>query len=386
MALEIDSGACVRGHTIYIYDRGGMRRLFQLRDVSQVSWGRVRDDISNASILMGGSACSAQAENLAKIEPKRHELVIFRGDLRVWEGPISRVAWHSDGMEIAAQDVAAYAFARPLTKTWSNAGKAVTTATQRFKDIFNYEMSTPFSFKNGDGTSVSVPAWESLDPPANVLPFLQVHHFTNEARTSAVTVPFQYTVGEHLDNHAQSGGIDYVTIGRAIHIWDTSRPIGRGKTLTEVDFEGEIIITAYGADHAEMAFTVTEDGRYGGAGNTSSYYGPWAKIFPVYDEDESNPPTQTELNSQAKRNLVGRSPVPVEVRVPDNSTIRLSDSLGINDLVPGTFFPLVATLNARQMTQMQKLHTMHVVESEGNETVSVSFVPAGRSDSDEVSE
>lgn len=693
---------CVQEHKVFVYDRGGRRRLFQLVNLSQVRWGRVRDDVSQAEIRLEGEACADNQGWLSRIEPKRHELVIFRGTTRVWEGPIWRVAWHETYVTISAHDCFEYLNARPLSKTWDTGyhgedDDRTTSVTKRAQDIITYELTHPFSWVAADGTTVTIPGWEEIDPPANVLPHLVVHRYVDDARTSSITSPFQMSVGEHIDNMARSSGLDYTVVGRAIHLWDVHRAIGRGRQLTSADFDADVVVTAYGADHAEVAFVVADDGRYGGAVNrigtwnylgasgpagdrltiptyvsppggqtthpsvvdfgaawngyrfwmahtpypggddsyenpsivasndgetwttptgltnpideqpgspgpynsdvdlvrygsglalfwrtyvagdplperlyvstsangrswspkrliwqtdnntrilsptfiyenggwtmfgvdiggatnrlarvrstvnliedlspstwgavqhisislpagkqpwhvfirpvgsqyigllndadentqngdiyvitspdglnwsrgaspaiprnapshnslyratftvggegvldvwyagwTTSpvvwnifrttlsavfvpggsetmldYYGPWTKMYTVYDEDESNPPTQADLNSQAQRNLSGRSPVPTELRVPENSTIRLSESLTIEDLVPGVRFPVAATLNARRITQMLKLHTMQVTETGDGETITVSFVSASNDDSDE---
>lgn len=363
----MDSLQCVTEHTAFIYDRGGRRRISQAVDLSQVKWARRRDEPSEAMIRIDGSACSRQAEMLAAIEPKRHELVIYRGDERVWEGPVWRVSWGADSVEVHAKDVTAYLFGTPLSEEYSNAYPNVTTVTGRIGGIIENEMQ----------------AWEALDPPANVLPYLVIHHFPNEAQTAMRTMPFEMTVGEHLDALAQRQGIDYTTVGRAIHIWDTSRSLGRTRTLTEADFFGEVIITAYGADHTEISYVVTEDGAYGSAGSPSSYYGPWTKIFTVYNEDGTELPTQAELDSQAQRNLSGRTPVPVEVRIPDNSSVRLSHDLTLAHLICGVQVPLRATLNARQLSQMQKIDLVTVTETSSGETVQLTLSPATRPDSDE---
>jgi len=387
MAKGLYGGECIELHHAFITDRGGKRRVGELVDLSQVRWDRRRDEVSEASLLISASACSRQARTLEQIEPKRSELVIYRGDERVWEGPIGRVGWHQNYVEVAARDVLDYAFGRPLTKDWDNSieGDGPIEVTTRMQNIFNYELTNPFDYLASDDTTViTVPAWEDIDPPINVLPFLVVHHEPNEARTSAWTQPFQMSVGEHLDNYARTGGIDYTVVGRAIHIWDVSRYIGKTRMLTEADFFGEVIVTAYGADFAAVAFTVADDGSYGGAGESNGYYGPWTKIFTVYDEENSDSPTQAELNSQALRNLYGRSPVPIEVRVPDNSGIRLSPGLTIDHLVPGTQIPLLATLNSRNVAQMQKLHLLTVTETTEGETIQVTLVPATRPDSDVV--
>jgi len=365
--MSLEAG-CVTTHSAYIYDRGGKNRIAQLTDLSLVKWGRRRDQVSEAQIRVSGSACSEQADTLSAIEPKRHELVIFRGDERVWEGPIWRVAWGSDTVEVFAHDVGAYLNGTPMTQAYNNAYPNVTEVSTRIGGIIEYEMFV----------------WEALDPPANVLPYLTVHHYPNEAETTAVTKAYEMTVGEHLDALAHRSGIDFTTVGRAIHIWDTSRSLGTfPRAWTEADFFGQIVITAYGADHTEVAFVVAEDGRFGRAAaspTTEAYYGPWTKIFTVYNEEGTAGPTQAELTSQAQRNVVGRSPVPVEVRIPDNSSIRLSHDLGINDLVCGVQVPLRATLNARKLSQLQKIDIVTVTEVAEGETIQVTLSPANRPD------
>jgi hypothetical protein len=113
------------------------------------------------------------------------------------------------------------------------------------------------------------------------------------------------------------------------------------------------------------------------------YYGPWAKIFTVYDENQDNAPSQVELNSQAQRNLTGRNPVPIEVRIPDNSSVRMDRGIGIDELVPGVQINLLATMNLRKISQLQKLHSVTVTETaEDGENVQITLVPATRPDSD----
>lgn len=385
MAVGIYGGECVEGHTIYVYDRGGAIRVAKLLDVSQVRWTRDRDGVSEADIRIEGSACVLQADVLAQIEPKRSEIVIYRGLDRVWEGPVWRVGWHQDYVEINAHDVMAYINATPLTQAYDNRHRddidpdtgvnhgpltRPIEVTTRIEQILAHEM----------------PVWEALDPPANVLPYVVIHHFIGEARTSAYTMPFEMTVGEHIAALARYSGVDYCVIGRALHVWDVSHSLGRTRTLTEADFFSEVIVTAYGADMASDVYVVGRDGKYGHASEPSAYYGPWTMILTAYNEEGTSDPTQAELDSQAKRNINGRQPVPVEVRVPDNSGIRLTETLTINMLVPGVQIPLLATLNARRMSQLQKLDHLTVVETPQGEEVQVVLTPATKPDDTEPGE
>ena len=96
---------------------------------------------------------------------------------------------------------------------------------------------------------------------------------------------------------------------------------------------------------------------------------------------ETDAPGEPELHSQAARNLAGRSPVPAEVRVPDNSGVALSETLTINMLVPGVQV-LRARLNARPMSQMQKIDSVKVTETSQGEHIQITLTPTTRPDSD----
>lgn len=385
MAAGIYGGLCIAGHTVYIYDRGGKKRVGQLLDVFSVRWERDRDSISEAEVVILGDACSEQADFLASLRTHRHEMVIYRGNERVWEGPLHRIASQSDRVVLVAKDVCIYLAYTPLTRDWDTSYPNIATVTQRMEWIIEYELATGRTQTAPGGVSTPIPAWESMDPPINVLPYLSVHHWPNEARTSARTIAYEMTVFDHLANNARSSGIDFTTVGRAIHIWDTSRSLGRIRQLTEADFLSEVILTEYGSDHVQSAYVVGQDGLYGQSVNPDylSYYGPWTSIHNAYSEESAEAPTQAELNSQASRNLSGRSPAPVEVRVPDSSGLVLSDTLGINQLVCGVQVPLLATFNARRMSQLQKLDRLVVSETADGETIQVTLTPASRPDSDD---
>lgn len=379
----------VRGHRAFIYDRGGMLRIGALVKPTMVQWSRVRDGVSEAKVVIAANRLSMQRELLESLRAHRHELVIYRGRDRVWEGPLHRLTWRNDGVEIVAHDIFAYLLATPLTRTWSNAGAAVGTVTDRIRRIIQYELTTSRQ-QYADGVLRTVPAWEALSPPANILPHLDIRNFVNEAETSMVTHPFTQTVGDHILQLARYSGVDFTVIGRRFVAWDVSRALGRTVQLSDESFIGEVIVTEYGADHAQSAYVVgmapDEGAPPVGSGlrwDNLDYYGPWTEIFTPYNEEGTREPTQGELNSQAIRNLSGRTPAPVEVRVPDQSQIVLTNSLRIEHLVPGVQMPLRATLAAREYSQMQKLDTVRVTEDADGERIQVTLVPTTKPDADE---
>lgn len=382
---------CVQGHTAFIFDRGGQKRISPLLDISSIRWERGRDEMTEATVRLEADSCARQAELIQSLRTHRHELVIYRGSQRVWEGPLYRIGSYATHVEIVAKDVLAYIFATPLSRVWDNtaAGDGVMPMTQRFENIINYELTTnrtQYVYNAGTDTWDPVPvvAWENIDPPINVLPFLDVHHFPNEAETAAKTLPYEMTIGEHLLSAARVSGIDFTAVGRRIVLWDVSRHLGRLPQMTDANFYSNVIVTEYGSDHQQSAYVVGQEGVYGQAINLDNldYYGPWTNVYTAYNEEGDNLPSQAELNSQAQRNLTGRSPAPIEVRIPDNSSIILSDEITIDLLVPGVQVPLLATLNARQISQMQKIDHLVVTEDAEREEIKVTLTPATKPDSD----
>lgn len=381
-----DIDRCIPGHTAHFFDRGGTRRIGPALDLYSVKWNRVRDAVSESTISIAGTNCDNSRDFLEGLRAHRHEMVIFRGEDRVWEGPINRIADYGTRFEINAHDVMEYLLHQPLTQKWSSAYPNNEPVTTRIERIIRWEMTHGRTQTAVGGRQVAIPAWESLNPPANVVPHVRVHHFPNEAGTSTVTYPGEMTVGAHLQGLARQSGIDFTVIGRALHIWDVSRSLGQTAPMTDENFLANVILTEYGSDHAQAAYVTGNSGVYGEAANPDGldYYGPWTKVFTNYNEEGTQAPTVAELNSQAQRNLTGRSPVPIEVRIPDNSTILLTEALSIDHLVPGTRIPLRAVLTTRKMDQMQKIDSVTITETpERGENIQVTLMPASREDADE---
>lgn len=356
---------CVN-HTAYLFDRGGQNRLNQLTPPVEISWGRLRDDISGASVTLASPECFSC---VAQVEPGRHELVIYRGKDRVWEGPITLVRWERDQVTIEAKDVMFYVQRLISRQGLNNAYPNVDTSVNRARDLLEQEL----------------PRLEALDPPANVLPYIVTYHHDDDARTSKKTVPYQMTVFEDIDDLAAKSGIDYTVVGRSIVIHDTHVPLSRTATVTEADFDGDVIVTSYGNELATYAAVTGAEGQYGTAvadddvdpdTGEHPYYGIWEILDNAYDEEEGGTaPTQSELNSQAQRNLSGRLPTPVTVRIPDGSTLSPFSAVTLDDLVPGTQVPLIATLGAKPLSQMQKLDKVDVVETSTGEQVKITLSP-----------
>lgn len=382
---------CVQKHTAVIYDRGGRQRIGVLSDLESVEWSRARNTVTSATVAITSAKCRSQIDLLRQLEPRRHELVIFRGETRVWEGPIEQVSWTSTGLVIDAFDVFNYVEHTVLSRTWnSETGPTSQNMITRVAQILAYELSTPYSMIVGTGSAVqtvSVPRWENIEPAANVAPFIRI--YPGSTVTTSWTEPFEMTVGEHVRTLARNG-IDFAAIGRSICIWDSDHVMGQTRTVTEDDFTGDIEVISAGSELATISHLVgeekdDEDGNplptpIGHAGGENDYYGVWERLATtsseqgVADPDPDAP--QEALNALAQRALLGRVPVPLEVRA-DGVDLILSDTLLLDDLVPGVLVPLLATWNLRDVSQMQVIDSIKIIETATSESVQPVFVPAG---------
>jgi hypothetical protein len=347
-------------HTAYVYDRGGKRRIAEITGMTSLSWERVADDISFADITLVNPSpgCSAV---LSAMEAGRHEIVIFRGPQRVWEGPLTLMTYTRDAVAIQARDVMHYAYRLAQSRDYDNRYPNIDTVIGRSF----LELSTELARR------------ETENPPINVVPHLRKVTRTDDAKTSRYTTTYQKTVFDDVDDMAANSGMDYTVVGRSIILHDTNTALGKTATMTESDVIGDIIVTMYGMEMATFAAVTGADGAYGVYGGTDGYYGRVEIVDDAYDEEAgTDAPTQAELNSQAQRNLSGRLPTPVQVRVPDGSRISPASPLTIDDLVPGVIVPLRATLTARTFSQMQKLRKLKVVEDTSGEQIQITLVPA----------
>lgn len=356
-------------HSAFLYDKGGLRLLGTLGNLSRVKWERLRDDISGAEVTIAARTSDCD-ETLGLASAGRTELVIYRGDERVWEGPVSHISYQGNKVTITARDAGHWIYRTIMKSEYNNAYPNITTCTARVERILRAELAR----------------MEAQDPPINVLPHLVVHEYADNSRTSAHTLKYEMTVYEHMDALAARGGLDYTFVGRSLHLWDTHRPIGQTATVTEDDFSGEVIITEYGMELATVSAITDGKGNAGEVGGADPYYGLIEILDTAYEESTGEdwtvsdtqpvPPSVADMKSQAQRVLAGRNPTPVVVRVPDNSTLNPNGVLSIADLVPGTFVPLQANLPGRAVSQMQKLDRVTVEETPNGETIQVVLSPA----------
>lgn len=375
-----DPGLGCGDNQAFLFSRGGVARLGEITEKTMIKWGRTRDGISTCSITVSGWSRDC-GELLKMMRSWMHEIVVYRdngsGPVRVWEGPITRLTYTRDEVQIEAQDVWAYVYRRILRQGFNDSYRpngGLTTVTRRSATILQNALA--------------------YDDP-NLLAYLTVIERPDDARQSRVVADFSTTAWQQIDDFAAKSGLDYTAAGRKMILWDTHNAIGTLPEMRDGDFDTSPIVTEYGMQLANFYGVTNNSGVYGtaerlNASDQPEYYGWIEMLSSAYGESDEGGEIVTltaaarqklieALTDQAERNIASRWPTPLVVRVPDNSTINPEVNIGINHLIPGVFIPLRATGTLREVTQMQKLDSMTVTQTAAGEQIQVTLSPAPRS-------
>jgi hypothetical protein len=229
-------------------------------------------------------------------------------------------------------------------------------------------------------------AFAPYDP--NVLPYLTTIEFENDALESRVVAEWSRTAWEEVDDLAATAGLDYTTVGRRIILWDTHRPVGRLPEMRDGDFSDSPVVTEYGMQLATL-FAVTNGSGVVGSTEVAAKtkpYGPIEQLASSYADSgaaagevltpDALAKAQASMVEQAKRNISGRWPAPLVVRVPDNSTLNPGANVTFQQLIPGVWLPLRSVNTPRQVLQWQKLDSVSVEVDSNGEQVKVVMSPA----------
>lgn len=369
---------------VYIYERGGQKLIGEITPVTTLQWTRKRDDISTCNVSTNGFGWDC-GQRLAALRCMQHELVVFRDGVRVWEGPITRIGYHVDHVEIEAKDVMMYLYRRILRNGYNDS----------YEEINGVRVGGGLSVVTR-ATQIIVDALAYDNP--NMIEYLTTLATSSDALQGRVVPSYSCTAWEAVDDLAASAGLDYVTVGRRIILWDTHKQIGLLPEMRDGDFSDPPIVTEYGMNLANYFAVTNGTGAWGavrandGGMETDprnplfgkpKHYGWVEQLSSSYTEN-ADEATVTELTDQADRNIANRWPSPLVVRVPDNTTLNPEVALDINQLVPGVWIPLRSVATLRQVAQDQKLDSVTVSQDESGEKIQVvlSPRPVGRQDSD----
>jgi hypothetical protein len=368
-------------HRVMVYRRGGKVFVGELTGITSLEWNRQRDDISLAKVTIKdwGVDCG---NLLSLLEPWAYELVIFRDNGyskdRVWEGPITLLTYKDD-VVIQAKDVMAYAYRRIVKQEVNDSGKSPSagrTVVQRAAAIMQSAMAP--------------------DDP-NMLAYMYVHMRDDDAKQYRSLPAYSRTAFEEVDDMAANAGLDYTALGRSVLLWGTKHRIGTLPEFTDKDLGNSPIVSVYGMSMANVYAVSDGNGIYGEAtrldeNGKDEKYGLVEMLSSTWSsetESESGTYTEEGLNTvresfaqSAERSISDRYPAPVVVRVPDNTRVHPDVVLSIQHLVPGVVIPLRSTGTLRTVVANQKLDAVKVIETGGEETITITMSPFSRDDND----
>lgn len=361
---------------VFVYRRGGLERVGEIRGFTHVDWGRVRDDISTSKVIIEDWDIDC-GNLLARLQTWAYELVIFRDNGftidRVWEGPITLLTYEDDRVVIQAKDVMGYAYRRIIKQRMSDSGSGATVVSRARQVLQN----------------VFAP-----DDP-NVLAYMQVLAREDDAMQYRSTPAYSRTAFEEVDDMAANSGLDYTAVGRAILIWGTKHRIGTLPEFRDENLGSSPIVSEYGMSMANVYSVSDGAGVYGEANRLNEegddpIYGLVEMLSSTWASEtteDTGTYTQEGLETVresfeefSERSIADRYPPPVVVRVPDNTTIHPDTVISIQQLVPGVVIPLRSNRTLRAVSGNQKLDSVRVVEEGGRETISITLSPFSRDD------
>lgn len=361
-------------HRAFIFRRGGTQVVGEIRGLSSVSWGRVRDDISEARITVSDWDVDC-GTLLANLQTWAYELVLFRDNGysvdRVWEGPITLLTYKADEVVIKARDVLVYAYRRIIREAMSDTQNPSTVVDRAARVLQN--------------------AFAPDDP--NILQYLQPILEGDIAKQRRSAPPYSRSAFEEIDDMASNAGLDYTAVGRAILLWGTRHRIGLLPEFRDEDLGSTPIVSEYGMSTANRYVVSDGNGIYGiaeagalkTAGEDNDYgllemlSSSWSSDADdedagVYTQEKADEVRET-FRGYAESSVASRFPPPVVVRVPDNTTLNPGAVISIQQLVPGVAVPLRSSGTLREVRATQKLDALSVREEAGVETVSITLSP-----------
>lgn len=332
----------------------GRIRHMVLPGIERVSATRDLSVMSEANIDVAYPTDLTERERLGGLRTVRFEIDVWREDMLVWSGPITRLRWGRTTLALQAKDF-----------LWWLGRRFVRTRLA-FEDV-----------EGADGTEdVAVIAEIAIrsalisdDPDlARWLTF----HTGGAVGVARYETAERVTAMEVLED-LTSLGLDFTALGRQIVAWSVDRPLPDLGVLTDVDFTDDIEVV----EDAELGCTlaaVTGAGIAGEYGGIDSYIGLVERRF----EADSTQTRFGPLEQAAAQQVAARNPVPVQVQLPAPGSLSPWCTIPPDRLVPGAFCDVTITGLPRQVQQTMRLQSVEFGRAGVNpEQVAVAFEPVG---------
>lgn len=365
---------CASEYTARIHWRGGALELPvpSMDAVTEVTWGRTADDVSEASVTL---ARCGDCAGIADIHPWVHELTIYRdGDIE-WQGPVRRVRVRRDTIIIEALDVAGWL--DHLVNTFRVSYTDTTPDGRgRRRGTIVYVARNHLRL-NLEESSLSVPPdypgiMDYLVTDETGLPTIKV-----EKDGSSNTAVWTEFLGTMLRGWVDRG-LHFTTVGRSLILrgWpDQNTPAQARVSLA--DLVGEVEVVRDGDQAATYSFATTQqtqdisDGLTVGTGRVGTPYGRLDSLVRIQEDD----PTEDDLRAAARSDIAGRYPAPMVIQIPSSAQIAPQAPVRMSQLVPGERFDVYDDSYCYPIEQGFALSDMEVTWDGSRERVTVGLLP-----------
>ena len=305
-------------------------------DVADVLWGRTLDDYSDASVVVAKDRTPERCcQQLGLTRTWGHELVIYRDDEFVWQGPITQRGEFRDRFEFHARDMLAWFDRRRNERPY----QWVEPTEQQPHGLGRRRVDELLREILADATAEGDP-WRGgvvIDGIA-ALATLQAEQ------------QHEKNLGD-LIRDLLGYGVDAFTIGRQVFFLAESTSRGfEPRTLTEADFLADLEVREIGLDGATRAAVVGQQPQQpvgeGGVQPPSQMAAPigvWPEtggLDPFFGLLFTGSQSSTATDEEACRDLARMAvaygnPPPVSIVVPANTQLSPTAPISIHDIVPG---------------------------------------------------
>lgn len=376
-------------HVAYVQNKCNGRRLCELVDASEITYNRVLDDISEAtvSIPLAGDATTPCCQCLADIEPWCHQLTIVReGDGVVWTGPIQKITYGSDQVTIQAKDKLAwllYSVNELAVDYTDNTTVSLTDIAMQIIRVAVAENEEAICFIDSDDFLSNCDTGECNGiinlgddrPPGFPRSFL----------FEAFAGP---TAFDDLTQLGQSG-IDFTVINQVLILKSEDLPTRSIGVLNDDLILGDLEITKDGTIMANRVYVRYEgdDDCTGSCGvppgpgcpcpkfaeADTQCYGRVERIIDGLSINFDTDITKAQDTAQevAQKYIERGSIAPRVIELPSGTRLSPDCNFGINELIPGQRIDVALTTFCFPVFQKFKLQGMSVTDNGTEEVITV---------------
>lgn len=366
---------CAADYTATVHAQGGATVWTRIEGLTQLSWGRVRDDYSTASVEVSkseaGTGCCGR---LGQVTPWGHELTVYRNSALVWQGPIITPTETRTGFTFEARDMIAWLDRRAINPPGAEYFYPAPTDTGALiRALIQHGFPVADATRNPGLTQ-----WlDARDTPGTT-------STTDHLWKGSVSV------GEVV-RELIGAGADLYTVGRRIVVTSDSEQLDRRPLrLTDADFLSDLEVRTNGMDAATRGILVGGqplDGANQPIPDVSpiiGYNGGPQPFFGQIDRISTSPNTSDQGVANGIAGAV-RSygyPPPVDLIVPAGARLSPTAPVTIDQLLPGALLsvalegyctPVVADF---RLTELDVTWTRGS-DSQDNEQIGVALASGG---------